>query len=77
MQSLAAEMTEAQERRGGGQKLRCAICVLSQWTLEQIWRYQLSSGGSCLAKLDRIGIIELNPEPLPPEAGQNLRYTAP
>ena len=44
--------------------LLVAICVLSQWTLEQIVaHYRLSPAEAiqCLAKLDRIGIIELRP----------------
>lgn len=66
MQPLLAEMTEAQERAVVADKklLLCAICVLSQWTLEQItssYRLSEAEGISCLAKLDRIGIIELKP----------------
>ena len=41
-----------------------AICVLSQWTLEQItstYRLTEAEGIKYLAQLDRIGIIELRP----------------
>jgi transcriptional regulator with XRE-family HTH domain len=44
--------------------LLVSICVLSQWTVEQIVdHYRLSQAEviQCLAKLDRIGIIELRP----------------
>lgn len=44
--------------------LLVAICVLSQWTLEQITaHYRLSDteGIQCLAQLDRLGVIELRP----------------
>ena len=44
--------------------LLTALCVQSQWTLEQIVGYYRLSGAECigyLAKLDRIGIIELQP----------------
>ena len=66
MQPLLAEMTEAQERAVVADKklLLCAICVLSQWTLEQItssYRLTEAEGITCLAQLDRIGIIELKP----------------
>ena len=66
MQPLLAEMTEAQERAVVADKklLLCAICVLSQWTLEQItssYRLSQAEGITCLAQLDRIGIIELKP----------------
>ena len=66
MQPLLAEMTEAQERAVVADKklLLCAICVLSQWTLEQItssYRLTQAEGITCLAQLDRIGIIELKP----------------
>jgi hypothetical protein len=42
--------------------LLMAICVLSQWTLEQIvatYRLSEAEGIKYLAQLDRIGIIEL------------------
>jgi DNA-binding Xre family transcriptional regulator len=65
-QPLMSEMTAEQERAVVGDKklLLCAICVLSQWTLEQITaQYTLSTaeGIKYLAQLDRIGIIELRP----------------
>ena len=44
--------------------LLTAICVLSQWTLEQITGSYRLSEAECikyLAQLDRIGIIELKP----------------
>ena len=44
--------------------LLTAICVLSQWTLEQIvatYRISEPEGIGYLAQLDRIGIIELRP----------------
>ena len=65
-QPLLKELTQEQERAVVADKklLLCAICVLSQWTLEQITeRYRLSEAEcvKCLAQLDRIGIIELRP----------------
>ena len=65
-QPLLAELTEVQERAVVANKklLLVAICVLSQWTLEQITTtYRLSEAEcvQCLAQLDRIGIIELKP----------------
>lgn len=65
-QPLVAEMTQAQEQAVVADKklLLVAICVLSQWTLEQITsQYRLSEaeGIKYLAQLDRIGIIELRP----------------
>ena len=65
-QPLLTEMTAEQERAVVTDKklLLTAICVLSQWTLEQITtRYRLSEA-ECVkyfAQLDRIGIIELRP----------------
>ena len=44
--------------------LLTAICVLSQWTLEQVlttYRLTEAEGVKYLAQLDRIGIIELRP----------------
>jgi hypothetical protein len=44
--------------------LLCAICVLSQWTLEQIATEYRLTEAECIkyfAALDRIGIIELRP----------------
>ena len=66
MRPLLAEMTEVQERAVVADKklLLCAICVLSQWTLGQIttsYRLTEAEGITCLAQLDRIGIIELKP----------------
>jgi transcriptional regulator with XRE-family HTH domain len=66
MQPLLREMTAEQERAVVADKklLLVAICVLSQWTLEQITaRYRLSAAECVkyLAQLDRIGIIELRP----------------
>lgn len=65
-QPLLAELTQAQERAVVGNKklLLVAICVLSQWTLEQIttaYRISQAEAIGCLAQLDRIGIIELRP----------------
>ena len=65
-QLLVAEMTQEQERAVVVDKklLLVAICVLSQWTTEQITsNYRLSDAQviQCLAQLDRIGIIELRP----------------
>ena len=65
-QPLLREMTQEQERAVVADKklLLVAICVLSQWTLEQITaQYRLSEADcvKCLTQLDRIGIIELRP----------------
>ena len=65
-QPLLAELTEAQEKAVVGDKklLLAAICVLSQWTLEQMTDCYRLSEAECikyLAQLDRIGIIELKP----------------
>ena len=65
-QPLLREMTQEQERAVVADKklLLVAICVLSQWTAEQITaQYRLSEADcvKCLAQLDRIGIIELRP----------------
>jgi DNA-binding Xre family transcriptional regulator len=65
-QPLLKELTQEQERAvvSDMKLLLCAICVLSQWTLEQIVaRYRLTTP-ECIryfAQLDRIGIIELRP----------------
>ena len=65
-QPLLAQLSQAQERAVVADKklLLVAICVLSQWTLEQITTtYQLTEA-QCVGyfvKLDRIGIIELRP----------------
>jgi DNA-binding Xre family transcriptional regulator len=65
-QPLLKELTQEQERAVVADKklLLVAICVLSQWTLEQITSYYRLSEAECikyLAQLDRIGIIELRP----------------
>ena len=65
-QPLLAELTQEQERAVVADKklLLVAICVLSQWTLEQIVASYRLSEPECiqyLAQLDRIGIIELRP----------------
>jgi DNA-binding Xre family transcriptional regulator len=65
-QPLLREMTQEQERAVVADKklLLVAICVLSQWTLEQITASYRLSEADCvksLVQLDRIGIIELRP----------------
>ncbi|MBS0291794.1 MAG: helix-turn-helix transcriptional regulator [Proteobacteria bacterium] len=65
-QPLLAELSQEQERAVVADKklLLMAICVLSQWTLEQVTgAYRLSEAEAVkyLAQLDRIGIIELRP----------------
>nr|WP_315246614.1 helix-turn-helix transcriptional regulator [uncultured Albidiferax sp.] len=65
-QPLLASLTQQQEQAVVADKklLLVAICVLSQWTLEQITTaYRLSEAEciACLAQLDHIGIIELRP----------------
>lgn len=65
-QPLLAELSHDQERAVVSDKklLLVAICVLSQWTLEQIHTNYRLSEAECvkyLAQLDRIGIIELRP----------------
>ncbi|NDP63334.1 helix-turn-helix transcriptional regulator [Polaromonas sp.] len=65
-QPLLAQLTEAQEKAVVADKklLLAAICVLSQWTLEQITGSYRLTEAECigyLAQLDRIGIIELKP----------------
>jgi len=65
-QPLLKEMTLEQERAVVADKklLLVAICVLSQWTMEQITTAYRLSEADCvkyLARLDRIGIIELRP----------------
>ena len=65
-QPLLAELREDQERAVVADKklLLVAICVLSQWTLEQIVAAYRLSEAECvrhLAQLDRLGIIELRP----------------
>lgn len=66
MQPLLAGLTEQQEKAVVADKklLLTAICVLSQWTLEQIISsYRLTEAEciKCFVQLDRIGIIELKP----------------
>jgi len=63
---LLAELTLAQEKAVVADKklLLTAICVLSQWTLEQITgHYRMTEAETIarLAQLDRLGIIELRP----------------
>ncbi len=63
-QPLLAQLTQEQERAVVADKklLLVAICVLSQWTLEQMTSsYRLSEAEVIknLVQLDRIGIIEL------------------
>ena len=65
-QPLLAQLTQEQERAVVADKnlLLVAICVLSQWTLEQMTSsYRLSEAQviKYLVQLDRIGIIELRP----------------
>ncbi|ABM35630.1 helix-turn-helix domain-containing protein [Polaromonas naphthalenivorans] len=65
-QPLLAQLSEAQEKAVVADKklLLVAICVLSQWTLEQVTGSYRLSQAECigyLAQLDRIGIIELKP----------------
>ena len=65
-QPLLQELAAGQERAVVADKklLLCAICVLSQWTLEQVTAAYRLSEAECIkyfAQLDRIGIIELRP----------------
>ena len=65
-QPLLAQLAQEQERAVVADKklLLVAICVLSQWTLEQIVAAYRLTEAECigyLAQLDRIGIIELRP----------------
>ena len=65
-QPLVTELTPAQERAVVADKklLLVTICVLSQWTMEQISATYRLGEAECvkyLAQLDRIGIIELRP----------------
>ena len=65
-QPLLRELAPEQERAVVADKklLLMAICVLSQWTLEQVtttYRLTEAEGIQYLAQLDRIGIIELRP----------------
>ncbi len=66
MQPLLAGLTEAQEKAVVADKklLLTAICVLSQWTQEQITSSYRLTDAECIkyfVQLDRIGIIELKP----------------
>ncbi len=66
-QTLLSELTRDQEAMVVADKklLLVAICVLSQWTSDQITSaYRLTDAEvvAALAKLDRIGIIELRPQ---------------
>jgi len=65
-QPLLKELTPEQERAVVADKklLLCAICVLSQWSVEQItaaYRITEAECIKCFVQLDRIGIIELKP----------------
>jgi DNA-binding Xre family transcriptional regulator len=65
-QPLLSQLTQEQERAVVADKklLLAAICVLSQWTLEQITTEYRLTQAECIryfAQLDRIGIIELKP----------------
>ena len=65
-QPLRRELTDEQERAVVADRklLLVAICCLSQWSFEQIVSsYTISEAETvkCLAKLDRLGIIELRP----------------
>lgn len=65
-QPLLAQLSAEQESAVVADKklLLCAICVLSQWTLEQItssYRLHEAEAVRAFVQLDRIGIIELRP----------------
>ncbi|MFY8042149.1 MAG: helix-turn-helix domain-containing protein [Rhodoferax sp.] len=65
-QPLLAQLSQEQEGAVVADKklLLVAICVLSQWTLEQVTSTYRLTEADCiqtLAQLDRIGIIELRP----------------
>jgi DNA-binding Xre family transcriptional regulator len=65
-QPLLKELTPEQERAVVADKklLLCAICALSQWTVEQITAAYRLTEAECIkhfVQLDRIGIIELRP----------------
>ncbi len=65
-QPLLSALSLEQERAVVADKklLLMAICVLSQWTVEQVLDYYTLSEAECvkyLARLDHIGIIELKP----------------
>ena len=63
---LLQQLTDEQERAVIADKklLLCAICALSQWTMEQIITTYSLTEPQCiqyLVQLDKIGIIELRP----------------
>ncbi|WP_295850071.1 helix-turn-helix transcriptional regulator [uncultured Xylophilus sp.] len=65
-QPLTDGLTLEQERAVVADRILVlmAICVLSQWTLEQVttaYRITEAEGVRALAQLDRLGIIELRP----------------
>ncbi len=65
-QPLLKELTQEQEKAVIADKklLLCAICVLSQWTLEQVTTEYRLTEAECIkyfVQLDRVGIIELRP----------------
>lgn len=65
-QPLVTELTQAQEKAvvTDSRLLLVAICVMSQWTLEQIVAtYRISEVQciQCFMQLDRIGIVEVRP----------------
>ena len=65
-QPLRRELTAEQEKAVVGDRklLLAAICCLSHWTFEQIVSTYTFSDAECvvlLARLDRLGIIELRP----------------
>jgi hypothetical protein len=65
-QPLRGELGLEQEQAvvGDPRLLLMAICCLSQWTFDQIvttYTYSEAEGVAYLAKLDRLGIIELRP----------------
>lgn len=66
-QPMLAQLSEAQEKSVVADKklLLTAICVLSQWTAEQIvstYRLDFAECVKYLVQLDEIGIIELKPQ---------------
>ena len=65
-QPLRRELTPEQEQAVVADRklLLVAICCLSQWTFEQIvatYHYTEAEAVACLARLDRLGVIELKP----------------
>ncbi|MBA2672660.1 helix-turn-helix transcriptional regulator [Ramlibacter sp.] len=65
-QPLLSELTQEQEQAVASDRklLLVALCVLSQWTLEQITSAYRIAEPDCIkamVQLDRIGIIELRP----------------